>query len=197
MWPPPRSVNTGVKKRPDSSFLNSLIIPVWYKLLLRLLVNDPKVRSNSVCSKKAILVKPQITCVTFVSFTDLRHRVVIYGEDTYLKKVVFHLSALKPNLIWFLRHPEGVMTLTNLKISLTSIGNQIGQIEKNSVLRRYQKPLEPGSKAQDPASCRVLSPILWHKIRWFPWKVWKSALQTNNTKELKTQGAQCQGPAYM
>ena len=37
------------------------------------------------------------------------------------------------------------MTLTNLKKSLTSIGNQIGQIEKkNSVIRSYWKPVEPG-----------------------------------------------------
>ena len=27
----------------------------------------------------------------------LHHRVVTYGEDTYCKKVVFRLSALKPN----------------------------------------------------------------------------------------------------
>ena len=38
------------------------------------------------------------------------------------------------------------MTLTNLKISLTSIGNQIEQIEKNSVIRSYQKLLELGLK---------------------------------------------------
>ena len=38
------------------------------------------------------------------------------------------------------------MTLTNLKISLTAIGNQIGQLEKNSIISSYQKPLEPGLK---------------------------------------------------
>ena len=38
------------------------------------------------------------------------------------------------------------------------------------------------------------SKIVWHEIRWSPWKVWKSVFQTNGTKELKTQGAECQGP---
>ena len=38
------------------------------------------------------------------------------------------------------------MTLTNLKISRSSIGYQIGQIEKNSVIRSYWKSLEPSLK---------------------------------------------------
>ena len=51
--------------------------------------------------------------------------------------------------------------------------------------------IRAGRKAKDPASCRILSPIMWHEIRWSPWKVWKSVFQTNNTKELKTPGAEC------
>ena len=31
-----------------------------------------------------------------VTISSFYHSVVIYGEDTYRKKVVFHLSALKP-----------------------------------------------------------------------------------------------------
>ena len=42
------------------------------------------------------------------------------------------------------------MTLTNLKISQPSIGNQIGQIEKkNSVIRITRKQLEPGLKIKN------------------------------------------------
>ena len=35
---------------------------------------------------------PNLACQPFM----FGHGVVIYGEDTYRKKVVFHLSALKP-----------------------------------------------------------------------------------------------------
>ena len=38
------------------------------------------------------------------------------------------------------------MTLTDLKISLTAIGNQIGKLEENSIIMSYQKPLQPGLK---------------------------------------------------
>ena len=55
--------------------------------------------------------------------------------------------------------------------------------------------IRAGLKVQDPASYRVLSPIMWHEIRRSQWKIWKSVFQTNDTKELKTQGAKCQGPA--
>ena len=38
------------------------------------------------------------------------------------------------------------MTLTNLQISRAAIGNRIGHLEKNSVIRITQKPLEPDLK---------------------------------------------------
>ena len=62
---------------------------------------------------------------------------------------------------------------------------------KNSVIRRYRKPLEPDLKS---SRSRVLTPIVWHQIRWSPWNVWKSVFQTNDTQEPKTQGAEWQGP---
>ena len=66
---------------------------------------------------------------------------------------------------------------------------------KKSVIRTYRKPLELVLKLKtDPASCRVLSPIVWHKIRWYPLKIEKSVFQTNNPTEIKTQGTMCQGP---
>ena len=37
----------------------------------------------------------------------LYHGVVIYGEDTYCKKVVFYLSALKPNVVVASKAPRG------------------------------------------------------------------------------------------
>ena len=66
--------------------------------------------------------------------------------------------------------------------------------------RRHQELSETtrvGLKAQDQASCRVLSPILWHKIRWYPLKMEKFVFQTNGIKELKTQGAKCQGLLWL
>ena len=40
-----------------------------------------------------------------------------------------------------------------------------------------------------------MSPIVWHKIRWYPLKIEMSVFQTNDRKELKTQGTECQDPA--
>ena len=90
------------------------------------------------------------------------------------------------------------MTLINLKISWsTDLYQQSHRTNwKTSIIRSYRKPLEL-NKAQDPASCRVLSPIVWHKIHWYPLKVEKSVFQTNDMKELKTQGPECQGPASL
>ena len=63
------------------------------------------------------------------------------------------------------------MTLTNLKISPTSIGNQIGQIKKNSVIRSYRKPLEPGLKLKIQLLAELCPPSVWHKICWYRWTI--------------------------
>ena len=82
----------------------------------------------------------------------------------------------------------------NITYLYMCIGNQIGQSEKNSVIRSYRKPLEPGFKLKIQLLAEFYPPSVWHKIRWYPWTIGKSVFQTNDTKELKTQGAECQGP---
>ena len=64
------------------------------------------------------------------------------------RRLFFTCQRWNPKLKWFLRHPEGAMTLTNLIISQNSIGNQIGQIEKNSIIRSYRKPFDSKLKIQ-------------------------------------------------
>ena len=44
-------------------------------------------------SKETQMTKTNILHLTWPQMT---HGVVLYGEDTYRKKVVFHMSALKP-----------------------------------------------------------------------------------------------------
>ena len=68
----------------------------------------------------------------------------MYGEDTYRKKVVFHLSAVKPEAEMVSEAPRGRYDFDKPENITTSIGNQIGQIEKKCVISITRKPLEPG-----------------------------------------------------
>ena len=65
---------------------------------------------------------------------------------------------------------------------------------KNSATWSYQKLLEPGLKLKIQLLAEFCPTSMWHKICWYPWRVGKSVLQINDTKELKTQSAKCQGP---
>ena len=58
------------------------------------------------------------------------HGVVIYREDTYRKKVVFHLSALKPEVEMVSEASRERYNFEKPENITDVIGNQIGQIEK-------------------------------------------------------------------
>ena len=69
-------------------------------------------------------------------------------------------------------------------------------VSAKSVIRSYRKSLEPGLKLKIQPLAEFCPPSVWHKICWYLWTIWKSVFQTNDTKELKTQGVECQGPEY-
>ena len=69
-----------------------------------------------------------------------------YGEDTYRKKVIFYLSALKPEAEMASEASRGRYDLDKPENITGHYRNQIGQLEKNSVIRITQKPLERGLK---------------------------------------------------
>ena len=121
----------------------------------------------------------------------LFHGVVIYGEDTYRKKVVFHLSALKPKAEMVSEASTGCYDFWQTWKYHRPLSPTKSDKLKKQDHQDNSKTIRPGFKAQDPDACRVLSPIMLHEIRWSPWKVWKSVFQTNHTKELKTQGTEC------
>ena len=56
--------------------------------------------------------------------------VVINGEDTYRKEVVFHLSTLKPDANMISEASRGRYDFDKPENTTTSIGNQIGQSDK-------------------------------------------------------------------
>ena len=109
-----------------------------------------------------------VFCCCFFAFTDYSvkiirtkisvvrhsHWVVIYGEDAYSKKVVFHLSSLKPKAEMVSESSRGRYDFDKPEILRTSISNQIGQINKIASSGVF------GLKAQDPPSCRVLSSMV-------------------------------------
>ena len=65
---------------------------------------------------------------------------------------------------------------------------------KNSVIRSYRKLLELGFKLKIQLLQRFVHPTYDIKFADTREKFKKSVYQTNDTKELKTQGAECQGP---
>ena len=74
------------------------------------------------------------------------HGVVIYGEDTYCKKVVFHMSALKPGAEMVSEASRGRYDFDKPE-NITDLYRQSNRsTQKNSVIRSYRKPLEPGLK---------------------------------------------------
>ena len=72
--------------------------------------------------------------------------VVIYGEDTYHKKVDFHLSALKPEADMASEASRGRYDLDKPE-NITGHYRQSNRTSwKNSVIRITRKPLEPDLK---------------------------------------------------
>ena len=75
-----------------------------------------------------------------------KHGVAINGEDTYLKKVVFYLSELKPEAEMVSEASRGRYDF-NKPENITDLYRQSHRTNwKHSVIRRYQKPLEAGLK---------------------------------------------------
>ena len=72
--------------------------------------------------------------------------VVIYGEDTYHKKVDFHLSALKPEAEMASEASRGSYDLDKPENITARYRQSNWTCWKNSVIRITQKPLEPGLK---------------------------------------------------
>ena len=88
------------------------------------------------------------------------------------------------------------MTFTNLTISRTAIGNQIGQLEK----KRHQDNSETigsGLKFKIQLLAEFCHPLSDMKFADPRGKSESIVFQTNDTKELKTQGTECQGPAIV
>ena len=95
------------------------------------------------------------------------HEVVIYGEDTYRKKVVFHLSVLKPEAEMVSEASRGCYDLDKHE-NITNLYRQSNRTNwKKQRHQELSETMTAGLKAQDPASCWVLSPIVWHKICWY------------------------------
>ena len=70
---------------------------------------------------------------------------VIYGEDTY-RKVVFHLSALKPEAEMISEASRGCYDFDKPE-NITDLYRHSNRTNwKNSVIRSYRKPLESGLK---------------------------------------------------
>ena len=76
------------------------------------------------------------------------HGVVIYGEDTYRKKVVFHLSALKLEAAMISEASRGCYDFDKPE-NIKDLYRQSNWTNwKNSVIRLTRKPLEPGLKLE-------------------------------------------------
>ena len=87
--------------------------------------------------------------------------------------------------------PRGAMTFDKTE-NVTDRYRQSNRTTwKNSVIRITWKPLEPGLKHQIQLLAKFCHPLCDMK---FADPREKSVLQTNDTNELKTQGAECQGP---
>ena len=74
----------------------------------------------------------------------------------------------------------------------------LSAIKSDNLKKQHHQELLEATRARLKLKIQLLAdfcpPGMWHKICWYPWKVWKSVFQTNDRKELKTQGAECQGP---
>ena len=92
---------------------------------------------------------------------------VSYGEDPYRKTVVFHLSALKPRALVASKAPRGCYDFDKPE-NITDLYRQSNQTTwKNSVIRSYRKPLEPGWKLKIQLLAEFCPPSVWHKICWY------------------------------
>ena len=107
--------------------------------------------------------------------------------------VVLYFPALKPIALVASKALRGRYDFDKPKNITDLYGNQIKKKIEKSASWRYWKPQELGLKLEIQLLAEFCPPTVWHKICQYQWTVGKSRVLNPWHKELKTQGAKCQG----